>query len=79
MLQYVNGFSCAANSVSKELIINFTQLMPDFEDDENDSIRKNVASIIMPEEVAENLLQTLIEILDDYNDDSLIEDSEQDD
>ena len=64
MLQYVNGFACSVNAESKDLVIEFVQIAPSFNSDNNEPIQEKVVSVVMPEVVAGNLLDALLEVLD---------------
>lgn len=77
MLQYVNGFSCALNSQNEDFIISFIQTSPNFENDRDEYIRENIASLVMPKEIAGNLSQALLEMLDDSDEDLSAENLEQ--
>lgn len=67
MLQYVNSFSCAAESKGNAIIIQFKQNEPDFhvEDKERKTTTEthDISSLIMDNECAQRLLEALSHIL----------------
>lgn len=65
MLQYTNGFSCAFNADSGELIIKFVQQAPIIRGDgiTSDTNINEIAEIIMPKNVAKQFSDALNNML----------------
>lgn len=78
-MQFSNGFSATVNNSKGEVMIRFIQQSPDFisgpyKDDgdyDGEIITEDVATIVMGKKTAENLLDTLKEMLEE--DDNLEE------
>lgn len=64
MLQFINGFSCAMDQERGEMIINFVQQSPDFDDDGKVTIEE-ISSIVMGKVTAQKLLDSLNEMLNE--------------
>lgn len=73
-MQFSNGFSGTVNKSKGEVMIRFIQQSPDFisgpykEDDEDydgEIITEDVATIVMGKKTAQNLLDTLKEMLEE--------------
>ncbi len=66
MMQYTNGFSCALNADSGELIVKFVQQTPVFKENgiTNETNINDITEIIMPHNVAKQLAIALNSILD---------------
>lgn len=67
MLQYTNGFSCAIDPTREEVIINYTQQAPIFDEDGNVTKVKveEVIGLAMGRGMAENLVEALNGLLND--------------
>ncbi len=63
MLQYVNSFACTANETKKNIVINLIQnepIIPDDDEEEITSIPNEIASIIMDEDCARSLAESIL-------------------
>lgn len=67
MLQYTNGFSCATDPLKEEMIINFGQQMPSYDEEGNVVGVKveEVVTLAMGRSTTERLINSLIELLDE--------------
>ena len=65
MIIYTNGFRCARNDISGEMIINFTQDVPIFDDTGaiSGANREEAATLVMHSDVAMNLAQLITNIV----------------
>ena len=65
MNQYANAFSCAKDNSGAEIVINFGQNTPVFNDngDLDKVVREPVASIVMNSEHAKQFLNILSDLL----------------
>lgn len=69
MLQFTNGFSCALDHENEELIVHFLQQAPRIGEDGAvaDVRTEEVITLVMGKAVAENLAETLTEMLDNLS------------
>lgn len=65
MLQFTNGYACAIDQEKGEVMIQFVQQMPEFEDESQRVRTEEVASLVMGKKTAENLIKSLQEIFTD--------------
>jgi len=65
MIIYTNGFRCARNDLSGEMIISFTQDIPTFDDTGaiSGANREEVATLVMNSELALGLAQLINNIV----------------
>ncbi len=64
MLQFTNGFSCAMDQDKEELIITFVQQIPEIGEDQKTTVTvEEVTRLVMGKVTAQNLLDSLAEIL----------------
>ena len=65
MTIYTNGFRCARNDISGEMIISFTQDIPVFDDAGaiSGANRQEVATLVMNSDVALGLAQLITNII----------------
>lgn len=66
MLQFTNGFSCAADKNKEEIIFRFFQQIPEIGNDGKTKrmVEDEVVQLVMGKVLAQNLLDTLKEILE---------------
>lgn len=65
MLQYVNSFACTMNKEQKNFIIHFRQNEPRVPEDENDEVTfipNDIINIIMDEDCAKNLAESILRV-----------------